>query len=141
MLEAGGTTFRSGGTRPEEVPTMIVRVWEAEVKPGQIDRLLDLIRTSLLPRVVAADGFLGVEFLRSLHDDQKLVAVSRWRDEQALADYAGPLWEVWAPKVDSLGGDYLARPSHVHHYLPVDLQPPVASTSSATVRTTSAEPR
>jgi len=115
---------------------MIVRVLDAEVKPGKMDGFLDLIRTSLLPRVVASDGFLGIEFLRSVQGEEQVLLVSRWRDEQALAAYAGPLWRVRAPLVDHVGADYLARTSHVHHYIPEEVQPPVtAENTSANVAT------
>jgi quinol monooxygenase YgiN len=106
---------------------MIVRVWEAEVKPGKMDQLLDLIRTTLLPRVAVMDGFLGIEFFRAMQGENGILTVSRWRDEEAIAAYAGPLWEFWTPKVDSLAADCLAHPSAVHHYVPVEIQQPVAA--------------
>jgi quinol monooxygenase YgiN len=118
---------------------MIVRVWEAEVKPGKTDRLLDVLKTKIVPRLAATNGFVHADIIRSVEgagEDQILV-ISRWRDEQAIAAYAGPLWRIRAPLVDFEVADYLARPTRVRHYLPVGEQEPLVT--EATAGTASAE--
>jgi quinol monooxygenase YgiN len=125
-------TEGAGGCGPEparhkEVPTMIVRMWEADVKPGKMERFLDILQTTIVPRLAATEGFISAEIVTSMQDEQRVVVISRWRDEDAIAAYAGPLWRIRAPFVDFEVGDYLTRTSRVHHYRPVAVQQPVTS--------------
>jgi quinol monooxygenase YgiN len=108
---------------------MIVRVWEADIKPGKADRFLDILENKIVPRLAATEGFVSAEIIRSVEgtgEDQVLV-ISRWRDEQAIAAYAGPLWRIRAPLVDFEVADYLSRTSRVRHYLPVAEQQPLVA--------------
>jgi quinol monooxygenase YgiN len=116
---------------------MIVRVWEAEAKPDKTDRLLDILKTKVMPRLAATDGFISAEIARSLEGEgeDRVVVISRWRDEKAIAAYAGPLWRIRAPFVDFEMGDYMAHTSRVRHYVPVAEQRPLMEgTTPATPR-------
>ena len=94
---------------------MLTRVSEALVKPGReqefAERVRDLVRT--FPETY--EGLLAHEVLVDLDDPQKVRYVSRWRDEQALENYAGKNWRtdpVTFPGED----EYLQRPLALRHY-------------------------
>ncbi|NGY59640.1 antibiotic biosynthesis monooxygenase [Lentzea sp. NEAU-D13] len=94
---------------------MLTRVSEALVKPGRelefVERVRDLVRT--FPETY--DGLEGHEVLVDLDDPLKVRYVSRWRDEQALENYAGPGWRtdpVTFPDED----EYLQRPLALRHF-------------------------
>ena len=94
---------------------MLTRVSEALVKPGReqefVERVRDLVRT--FPQTY--DGLEGHELLVDLDDPLKVRYVSRWRDEQALENYAGPGWRtdpVTFPDED----EYLQRPLALRHF-------------------------
>ncbi|MFC9331459.1 antibiotic biosynthesis monooxygenase family protein [Kitasatospora sp. NPDC057015] len=98
---------------------MIVRIWAAQVLTGHVDEFCALLAAEVLPGLAQADGCLGGELLRSMTDDgHRVLVVTRWRDEDALRGYAGPMWRirpVWAE------GElrYLAHPPEVTHYRPL----------------------
>lgn len=94
---------------------MLTRVSEGLVKPGRerefVERVRDLVRT--FPETY--DGLEGHEVLVDLDDPLKVRYVSRWRDEQALENYAGPGWRtdpVTFPDED----EYLQRPLALRHF-------------------------
>jgi heme-degrading monooxygenase HmoA len=94
---------------------MLTRVSEALVKPGLeqefVERVRDLVRT--FPETY--DGLEGHEVLVDLDDPRKVQYVSRWRDEQALENYAGAGWRtdpVTFPDEDQ----YLQRPLTLRHF-------------------------
>lgn len=60
---------------------VIFEVWPAE---GETDRYLD-IAAGLRAELETIDGFLSVERFRSLADPDKLLSLSFWRDEDAVA--------------------------------------------------------
>jgi heme-degrading monooxygenase HmoA len=99
---------------------VIARMWEARALPGRLDELVALVRRAW-PALAAADGFAGGELYRSDSDtDPRLVLVTRWQDEAALAAVAGPGWReaaVLLPGEEQLH----ARPPHVWHFTPVPL--------------------
>jgi heme-degrading monooxygenase HmoA len=95
-------------------------MWEARVRPGAVDELVALIRRHWA-ELSTVDGFAGGELYRA--DDAgapRLVLVTRWRDEAALAAAAGPGWRTAAVP---LPGELAlhARPPHVWHFTPVPL--------------------
>ncbi|WP_371483142.1 antibiotic biosynthesis monooxygenase [Kitasatospora sp. NBC_00315] len=98
---------------------MIVRIWAAQIVAGRMDDFCALLSTQVMPELRATDGCLGGEVLRSLTDEgPRVLMISRWRDEDALRAYAGPMWRirpVWAE--DELR--YLAHPPEVAHYRPL----------------------
>ncbi|MFJ5987530.1 antibiotic biosynthesis monooxygenase family protein [Lentzea sp. NPDC092896] len=94
---------------------MLTRVSEALVKPGReqefVARVRDLVRT--FPEI--HDGLVGHEVLVDLDDPLRVQYVSRWQDEQALENYAGPGWRtdpVTFPDED----EYLQRPLTLRHF-------------------------
>ncbi|GAA1245741.1 hypothetical protein GCM10009665_40730 [Kitasatospora nipponensis] len=95
---------------------MIVRIWEARVAPKAVAEFCALLRADVLPKLTGLDGYLGGELLRSLPDNtHRVLLVTRWRDEEALRAYAGPLWAlrpVWSQ--DELG--FLDHPPEVSHF-------------------------
>lgn len=63
------------------------------MKPGRLDDLVEHVATNVWPSVTAADGFVGGEILRSVgRSEQRLLLVTRWRDEEALEHFLGPAW-------------------------------------------------
>jgi heme-degrading monooxygenase HmoA len=101
---------------------VIVRMWEARSHPGQLDALVETVVERAWPVLEAAEGFVGGEVYRADSDvEPRLVVLTRWRDEAALAGYAGPGWRERPeplPDQDRL----LARPPHIWHFTPVPLR-------------------
>jgi heme-degrading monooxygenase HmoA len=61
---------------------MIVVLFEA--RAHRAEDYLDLA-AALLPEAQAIDGFMGIERFQSLADPTKLLSLSLWRDEEAIA--------------------------------------------------------
>ena len=97
----------------------IARMFEARVRPGLLDEFVRFAVEHGWPAVAAADGFVGGELYRADSDTEpRLVLVSRWRDEAALAAFAGPDWRT-APVLLPGAERFLARPPHVWHFTQV----------------------
>jgi heme-degrading monooxygenase HmoA len=60
---------------------VIFEVWPAD---GHRQTYLD-IAASLKPELETIDGFISIERFQSLVDDSKLLSLSFWRDEAAVA--------------------------------------------------------
>ena len=60
---------------------VIFEVWPAD---GSKQTYLD-IAASLRPKLDQIDGFISIERFQSLTDDKKLLSLSFWRDEAAVA--------------------------------------------------------
>lgn len=65
---------------------MIAVLFEAWPAEGQSDRYLELAAL-LRPELDAIDGFLGIERFESLAEPGKLLSLSWWRDEEAIAKW------------------------------------------------------
>lgn len=63
---------------------MIAVIFEVEIAEGQEARYLDLA-AALRPTLEAIDGFLSIERFRSLADPGRVLSLSFWRDEAAVA--------------------------------------------------------
>jgi len=63
---------------------MIAVLFEAWPAPGEDETYLDLA-AALRPELDHVEGFLGIERFRSLADPDKLLSLSWWRDEAAIA--------------------------------------------------------
>lgn len=63
---------------------MIAVIFEVVPAPGKSERYLELAAT-LRPRLEEIDGFISIERFRSLAQPDKLVSLSFWRDEDAVA--------------------------------------------------------
>jgi len=63
---------------------VIAVLFEAWPAQGQRERYLDLAAT-LRPELESMDGFLSIERFQSLAEPGKLLSLSFWRDEEAVA--------------------------------------------------------
>jgi len=65
---------------------MIAVIFEVEPDPEHKQQYLD-IAASLKPYLEKIDGFISVERFQSLTDDGKILSLSFFRDEQAVAEW------------------------------------------------------
>ena len=63
---------------------MIAVIFEVEPSPGKRQRYLD-IAAELRPELERIDGFLSIERFQSLTDPNKILSLSFFRDEAAVA--------------------------------------------------------
>jgi heme-degrading monooxygenase HmoA len=90
---------------------VIFEVWPAD---GQKQEYLD-IAASLKPELERIDGFLSVERFQSLVEPDKLLSLSFWRDEAAVATWRNVEHHRAAQKAGRNGvfRDYRLRVAHV----------------------------
>ena len=65
---------------------MIAVIFEVTPDPDRREEYLD-IAASLRTELEAIDGFISVERFQSLSDEGKLLSLSFWRDETAIAQW------------------------------------------------------
>jgi heme-degrading monooxygenase HmoA len=65
----------------EQTPILVI--FEVLPKPEHRQAYLD-IAENLKQHLSTIDGFISVERFKSLTDDNKLLSLSRWRDEKAV---------------------------------------------------------
>lgn len=65
---------------------MIAVIFEVEPAEGQMERYLD-VAAAMRPLAEQVDGFLGVERFQSLTNPDKLLSLSFFRDEVAVAQW------------------------------------------------------
>lgn len=65
---------------------MIAVIFEVEILPGHEGDYL-AIAASLLPELQTIDGFISIERFQSLTTEGKLLSLSFWRDEEAVAQW------------------------------------------------------
>ena len=65
---------------------MIAVIFEALPRPGRRDAYFSIAST-LAPRLKEIDGFLSIERFESLAEPGKVLSLSFWRDEAALAQW------------------------------------------------------
>src|SRR5437870_12628864 len=83
---------RSDGRRSQGSPlvhrrssvTMVVVIFEVRPAAGRRQEYLDLA-ASLRAELEQIDGFISVERFESLHEPGKILSLSCWRDEEAVA--------------------------------------------------------
>jgi len=63
---------------------MYAVIFEVEPEPDRLQDYLD-IAARLRPQLEQIDGFISIERFRSLSQDGKILSLSFWRDEQAIA--------------------------------------------------------
>lgn len=63
---------------------MIAVIFEVKPREGRKDAYLDLA-ASLRPQLEKMDGFVSIERFQSLTDPGKVLSLSFWRDEEAVA--------------------------------------------------------
>ena len=93
---------------------MIAVIFEAELAPDGRDEYLDLA-AGLRPLLDGIDGFISIERFQSLTDPKKLLSLSFWRDEAALAQWRDlpPHRQAQAAGRDHVFADYRLRIAHV----------------------------
>ena len=65
---------------------MIAVIFEAEPREGQQDAYL-AIAAELRPELANIDGFISIERFQSLADPGRVLSLSWWRDEAAVAEW------------------------------------------------------
>lgn len=65
---------------------MIAVIFEVIPRPGHRDQYLD-IAASLRPLLDGIDGFISIERFESLTQPGKILSLSFWRDEEAVAHW------------------------------------------------------
>jgi len=65
---------------------VIAVIFEADVDPESLRTYLD-IAAALRPRLETIDGFVSIERFQSLADPGKVLSLSFWRDEDAVAQW------------------------------------------------------
>lgn len=65
---------------------MIAVIFEVEPGPGQQQRYLD-IAAELRPLLEEIAGFISIERFQSLTDEKRILSLSFWRDEEAIAEW------------------------------------------------------
>ena len=63
---------------------MIAVIFEVKPRAGQKDAYLDTA-ARLKPLLAGIDGFVSIERFQSLTDPEKVLSLSFWRDEEAVA--------------------------------------------------------
>ena len=63
---------------------MYAVIFEVEPEPDRLQDYLD-IAARLRPELEKIDGFISIERFRSLSQDGKILSLSFWRDEEAIA--------------------------------------------------------
>jgi heme-degrading monooxygenase HmoA len=93
---------------------MIAVIFEVWPAAGQKQTYLDIAAT-LKPELERIDGFLSIERFQSLVDDTKLLSLSFWRDEAAVAAWRNVEHHRSAQQAGRHGvfRDYRLRVAHV----------------------------
>jgi len=63
---------------------MYAVIFEVEPEPDRLQDYLD-IAARLRPQLEQIDGFISIERFKSLSQDGKILSLSFWRDEEAIA--------------------------------------------------------
>ncbi|MBO1415846.1 antibiotic biosynthesis monooxygenase [Streptomyces sp. FH025] len=104
---------------------MIVRIWAGQVSADRIEEFCAHLANQVIPQLGQTDGCFGGELLRSVTEGgHRVLVVSRWRDEEALRGYAGPMWRI-RPVWSEGELHYLAHPPEVTHFMPVAAPAPL----------------
>lgn len=93
---------------------MIAVIFESWPKPGKKDTYLDF-GARLTPLVENFDGFISVERFESVSQPGKMVALSFWRDEEAVTNWRNVVEHrrVQDGSRRSVFNDYRLRIAHV----------------------------
>jgi heme-degrading monooxygenase HmoA len=89
---------------------MFAVIFEVEPKEGQTRRYLDAA-AALKPLLAQIDGFISIERFESLSQPGKLLSLSFWRDEAAIAQWRNlePHRRTQAMGRDEAFADYRLR--------------------------------
>lgn len=91
---------------------MVIRSWDGTTRPGAADQYMAFLTEVMVPKIRALPGCLGVEVLKRGEDH--FVVQSRWVDEAAIAEFAGPDPEhaVVPAEAQALLSDFDERARH-----------------------------
>ena len=89
---------------------MIAVIFEVETRKGKQKNYLEFAR-ELRPLVDKIDGFISIERFESLANPGKMLSLSFWRDEKAIAEWRNISEHRQAQKAgrDSIFSDYRIR--------------------------------
>ncbi|NLS13086.1 antibiotic biosynthesis monooxygenase [Vibrio sp. SM6] len=65
---------------------MIAVIFEVTITPGMTEQYLDFA-AQLRPQLAEIDGFISIERFQSLSNEGKVLSLSFWRDEEAIAQW------------------------------------------------------
>lgn len=65
---------------------MIAVIFEVEPRDGERDAYLR-IASELRPLLDEIDGFISIDRFQSLSDEQRILSISFWRDEEAIMQW------------------------------------------------------
>ena len=102
-------------TNETPAPSVIVRTSEARVIDGMQDEFLAKLLEVVADYPRDFPGLLSHDVLRDLDDPTRFMYVSRWRDEESVARFAGPRWRdepVTFPREDA----FMAQPLTLRHF-------------------------
>lgn len=93
---------------------MIAVIFEAKPHPGQKNAYLDAAAT-LRPLLAEVDGFLSIERFESLMEPGKILSLSFWRDEAAIAQWRNVEEHrgIQVAGRNAIFADYRLRVAHV----------------------------
>ena len=93
---------------------MIAVLFEAAPAEGQQETYMALA-AALRPQLEEIDGFISIERFQSLSDPKRLLSLSFWRDEAAVAQWRqfGPHRQAQAAGRDAVFTDYRLRIANV----------------------------
>jgi heme-degrading monooxygenase HmoA len=93
---------------------MIAVIFEAEPHPGKKDAYLDAA-ARLRPLLDQIDGFVSIERFESLTQPGKILSLSIWRDEEAVAQWRNveAHRQIQRAGRQSIFNDYRLRVAHV----------------------------
>lgn len=93
---------------------MIAVIFEVTPHPEHLKTYLD-IATALKPELIEMDGFISIERYQSLTTPGKVVSLSFWRDEEAVAEWRNREAHRTAQTSGRAGilSDYRLRVAHV----------------------------
>ena len=93
---------------------MIAVIFEVEPAEGRFDAYLDFA-ARLKPSLEKVDGFISVERFQSIADPKRLVSLSFWRDEEAVAAWRNMPEHRAAQKAGRSGifAEYRLRIGHI----------------------------
>ena len=95
---------------------VIVRTSEARVIDGMQEEFLAKLLEVVADYPRDYPGLLSHDILRDQSDPTRFMYVSRWRDEESVARFAGPRWRdepVTFPNEDA----FMTQPLSLRHFL------------------------
>ena len=92
---------------------MIIRVFRAKIRKGQITNFKQMVQTQSIPWLESSEGMLGYFPGEPLSENaREFVMITLWRDLDALEAFAGADWdspvvtEDEAPLVEAMFADH-----------------------------------